>query len=31
VNDSGRETTPAEAKVTIVGTLNFGELKVVRI
>ncbi len=31
VNDTGRETTPSEAKVTLVGNLNFAEIKIVRV
>lgn len=31
VNDTGRETAPSQGKVTLVGSLNFAELKLVRV
>jgi hypothetical protein len=31
VNESGRETAPSAGKVTLVGSLNFGEIKVHRV
>jgi hypothetical protein len=31
VNDTGRETTPSEGKVTLTGSLNFAEVKIIRV
>jgi len=31
VNDTGRETTPSEGKVTLTGSLNFAEIKIIRV
>jgi hypothetical protein len=31
VNDTGRETTPSEGRVTLTGSLNFAEVKIIRV